>query len=62
MDMKKLSGLLNIIFGLFLLIVVGGVLLLQILAIILGLLLIVKGCRLFGLRTIKMTMNNIYDL
>ncbi len=62
MFFQKLSGLFYIAFGSFLLVVVGGQLFLQLLAIVFGFVLIIRGCYKLGMCKIKASMNNFYDL
>ena len=62
MFFQKISGLLYILLGAFLLIVVGGMLMLQLLASVFGFMLIVRGCGKLGMCKIKTTMNSFCDL
>ncbi|MBP6892087.1 hypothetical protein KBB68_00755 [Candidatus Babeliales bacterium] len=61
MFFQKLLGFAYIIFGSFLLIVIGGKLLLQLLAILFGFIFIVRGCYKLGMCKIKASMNNFCD-
>lgn len=62
MILQKFSALLSIALGSFLLIFVGGKLILQILAIVVGLIFIFKGFMKLGMCKMKATMNNFCDL
>ena len=62
MFFQKLSGLFHIAFGSFLLIFVGGKLLLQLLVILFGFILIIRGLYKLGMCKLKANMNNFCDL
>ena len=55
MSYRKLSGILNILIGLFFLIFIAGKIILQLIALIIGVLLIFRGVSLFYLAPLSFT-------